>query len=176
MSFWKRIFSLSIAMKAAVAFAACYVLTTGYHLNEFQALPGQLKEFLTTGNVTTDPFQGDIGRFAMWMTATSKILQSWNLAIFGYGPGSYWGRSYPIHGEYFSVLFQYGFVGLFIVLGYMVHTWKFLLKRKELILFATSFLIINLDCVGNFPMQIASTGFMILIVLGLIERERLKNG
>ena len=36
----------------------------------------------------------------------------------------------------------------------------------------TSFLIICLDMIGNFPAEIASTAFMIIIVCGLIERER----
>jgi len=170
---WKRLVAMSIASKIAIIFAVCYVYTTGNHLNEFQALPGQLSEFLSTGKITTDPFQGDVGRFAMWMMAISKLSAHWAMMVFGYGPGAYWGREYPIHGEYVSVLFQYGLIGLVIVLGYICSTGKFLLKNGDKIL-ATSFLIICLDCIGNFPMQIATTAFLIIIILGLIERERLK--
>jgi len=176
MSFWKRMVAISVSMKVAVAFAAAYILTTGYHVNEFQALPAQLKEFFSTGRITVDYFENDVGRFAMWMMAVSKIIHHWVTLIFGSGPGAFWGRNYPIHGEYISILFQYGLIGLAIVGGYIVHTWRFLIGRKELTLLATSFFILLLDCVGNFPLQIATTSFMILIILGLIERERLKDG
>ena len=44
------------------------------------------------------------------------------------------------------------------------------MKEKNLILRA-SFLIICLDMIGNFPLEIASTAFMIVIIAGLIERR-----
>jgi hypothetical protein len=169
--FWKRLIAWSLAIKIAVAFAAAYVLITGNHLNEFQALPGQLKELIATGKVTFDPFQGDVGRFGMWMMAFSQLIKSWVFMVFGFGPAAFWGREYAIHGEYMSVWFQYGLIGLFLMLGYIITTGRYLWKKKSLVLL-TSFLIICLDMVGNFPAEIASTAFMMIIVCGLIERER----
>ncbi len=170
----KRLVALSAAMKVAVIFAVCYVFYTGNHLNEFTDLPRQLKEFLTTGNITVDPFQADVGRFAMWMMAISHLLKSWVFMVFGFGPSSFWGREYPIHGEYVSIWFQYGLIGLALMLGYIVTTYRFLAARKELLLL-TSLVILCLDMVGNFPMEIATTAFLAIILAGLIERKRLKD-
>jgi len=172
---WKRLVSLSAAMKIAVIFTACYVLYTGNHLNEFTDLPGQLKEFLTTGTITVDPFQKDVGRFAMWMMALSQLFKSWAFTVFGFGPGAFWGREYPIHGQYISVWFHFGLVGLGLMAGYILTTYRFLAARKELILL-TSLVILCLDMVGNFPLEIAITAFLAIIIAGLIERKRLKDG
>lgn len=166
----KKLISMSLAVTVAVIFAACYVLTTGNHLHEFQSLPGQLGEFWATGKFTVDPFRGDIGRFAMWMMALSQLMTGWFFMIFGFGPGAFWGREYSMHGEYISVWFQFGLVGLGLMIGYIVTTWRHLMKEKNLILRA-SFLIICLDMIGNFPLEIASTAFMIVIIAGLIERR-----
>jgi hypothetical protein len=169
--FWKRMVAWSLAVKIAVAFAAAYVLITGNHLNEFQALPGQLRELIATGRITVNPFESDVGRFAMWMMAFSELIKSWVYMVFGFGPGALWGREYPIHAEYMSVWFQFGLVGLGLMLGYIFTTGRYLWKNNKLILL-TSFIIICLDMVGNFPAEIASTAFMMIIVCGLIERER----
>jgi len=163
-----------MAVAGVIVYTAFYVLSTGNHLWEFQQLPEQLRTLMDTGLALVNPAQKDIGRFLMWQVAISKLCQHWSLMIFGFGPGAFWGRQYPIHGEYISVWFQWGLVGLAIVAGYIIHTWRFLIKRKDMLL-TTSFLIICLDCIGNFPMQIASTGFLALIIMGLIERERLKD-
>jgi len=166
----KRLISMSLAIKVAVAFTACYVLATGNHLNEFTELPGQLSGFLTTGKFTVDPFKSDIGRFAMWMVAVSQLITGWFFMIFGFGPGAFWGREYSMHSEYMSVWFQFGLVGLGLMIGYIYTTFRFLAKGKSLILL-TSFVIICLDMIGNFPVEIASTAFLIVIICGLIERS-----
>jgi hypothetical protein len=172
---WKgRLIALSVGVKVAMAFAAVYVLTTGNHLNEFTALPAQLSEFLSTGKITTDPFQSDLGRFAMWMTAISQLLQYWGFMVFGMGPAAFWGRQYPIHGQYVSVWFQFGLVGLGLMLGYFFTAGRFLWKAKSKVLL-TALLILCLDMIGNFPLEIASTSFMAIIICGLIERERQKR-
>lgn len=170
---WKRIVSLSIAVTLAVIFAAGYVLISGHHISEFENLPGQLNEFVSTGTIKLDIFRGDVGRFAMWLVAIGQLLKSWNFMIFGYGPAASWGREYPIHCEYISVWYQFGLIGLTLMLGYIYTTTRFLFKAKNLILL-TALLILCLDMIGNFPLEIATTGFMALIIGGLIERERLQ--
>jgi len=170
----KRLIALSLISKVCVLYIMGYVLLTGNHLWEFQELPGQIRQFISTGNFQPDPFRDDIGRFQMWMMATSNLLHSWNLMVFGFGPAAAWGRNYPIHGQYISVWFHYGLVGLFFMLGYIVTTWRYLAKKKELALL-TAFLIMCLDMVGNFPAGIATTAFMMIVICGLIERKRI-NG
>ena len=172
--FWKRMISLSLATKICVAYAAAYILTTGYHLNEFQALPGQLSQFLTTWRLPLDPALKDVGRFAMWMTAIGNLMAHPLFFILGFGPAASWGRNYPIHSQYISVWFQFGLVGLGLIVGYVITTYRMLAKKNELILL-TALVIICLDSVANFPGQIAATAFLIVIILGLIERKRL-NG
>lgn len=169
-----RILCMSLATMVCVAYTAFYVLSTGSHLNEFTELPKQLDGLLTNGKINLDPFQGDIGRFAMWMQVITLIIQHPLFIIFGYGPAAFWGREYPIHGMYFSVWFQYGSIGLVLFLGFIIQYFRFLSMKKEIILL-TSFLIICLDMIGNFTAEIATTAFSILIICGLIERRRL-NG
>jgi len=169
--FWKRLACWSLAVKVAVAFAAGYILITGNHLSEFTELPGLISEFISTGKFTVDPFRSDVGRFAMWMMAISQLIESWRYMILGFGPGAFWGREYSMHGQYISVWFQFGLIGLGLMLGYFYTSARFLWKKKSLVLL-TSFLIICLDMIGNFPAEIASTAFLIIVICGLIERER----
>jgi hypothetical protein len=172
---WKRIIGLSAASKVAVIFAAFYIFSTGNHLNEFQAFAGQFKELWSTGKVTLDPFQGDIGRFAMWMTAYSKLTASWNVMILGYGPAAFWGREYPMHSQYMSVWFQFGLIGLGLMLGYIYSAYRYLSRSGNLILL-TALVIAALDMIANFTGEIVSTAFMLVIIGGLIERKRLTEG
>lgn len=172
--FWKRMLSLSTAVKVCVIYTAAYVLTTGHHLNEFQDLPAQIQTLLDTGRLPLDHFTGDVGRFAMWMTALGKLMASPLFFVLGFGPAAHWGRNYPIHGQYISVWYQFGLVGLMLIVGYVITTYRMLARKKELRLL-TALVIICLDCVANFPGQIASTAFLIVIILGLIERKRLNE-
>jgi hypothetical protein len=147
----------------------------GTHAWEFHALPGQLRELWTTGEIFIDPRKSDMGRFGMILAGFSKLIKSWSLMILGYGPAASWGRPYPIHCEYMSTWFQYGLIGLGLMFGYIVTTFRFLSRGGHLILMG-AFLIICIDMIGNFSLEVASTGFMIIIIAGLIERKRLNQG
>jgi hypothetical protein len=109
----------------------------------------------------------------MFLAAIGQLLQSWVYVVFGMGPAAYWGRPYPIHGEFVSVWFQYGLIGLGLMVGYMVTAGRFLAKRGNIVML-TALLILGLDMIGNFTLEIATTSFMALIICGLIERERVK--
>ena len=110
----------------------------------------------------------------MWLTALGKLITSWPAMIFGFGPGAHWGKAYNLHNDYMSMWFSFGLVGLTMMIGYIYTTIRQLAKSKNMILL-TSFIIICLDMTGNFPIHIATTAFLIIIICGLIERERL-NG
>ncbi len=176
-SWKKRLIAWSLISKVCILYIAAYVLTTGNHLWEFQDLPGQLREFWETGKVTIyskSPDGTDVGRFGMWMIAISQLLKSWSFMVFGYGPAAAWGQKYPLHGEYISVWFQYGLIGLGLMLGYIAQTFRYLVKADHLV-YLTAFLIICLDMVGNFSAEVATTACMMVVICGLIERKRL-NG
>lgn len=157
---------------AALVYGISYVLITGNHLGDFTVFPQQLKELAETGGIQTEAGIQDLGRFGMWLMALGKLTQTWFGAVIGFGPNAYWGRSYPLHNEYMTIWFEFGLIGLGLVFAYIYTSIKFLLKTKNNVLL-TSLIILCLDMVANFPMEIASTAFMAIIIIGLIERERL---
>jgi hypothetical protein len=160
-----------LAIVVAIGFAAYYIVGMGVHLEEFKALPQQITELIQKGEISVDSGQHDLGRFGMWMVALGKLFTSWESVIFGFGPGATFGRRYPLHNEYMSMWFEFGLVGLTLMAGYIVTTIKGLVRAANPVLL-TSFAIACLDMMGNYPMQIAPTAFLIIIVCGLIERER----
>ncbi len=169
---WKPI---GLALVVAVCMVYYYVGIQGIHLNEFEALPGQISEFIRTGAITarmTAP--EDLGRFGMWFVALGKLLSSWKAFMFGYGPGAFWGMPYPLHNEYMTTFFEFGLIGLSLLFAYIYHTAKFLILTKNRIL-GTCFVIACIDIGANFALHIAPTGFLIVIICGLIERERLNR-
>jgi hypothetical protein len=169
---WKY---LGIAAVVAIVFTVYYILTTGYHINEFKALPQQLAALFGEGRVLIDQKQYDVGRFGMWMMALRKVFVSWGSLIFGVGPAANFGRKYPLHNEYVAMWFEFGLIGLALMIGYIVTTVKMLSKSGNRLLL-TSFTIAFLDMMGNSSLHIAPTAFLIIIVCGLIERERLNQG
>ena len=171
----KRIITyISVAVAIGVGFTTFYVLSTGYHLNEFKELPRQISQFFSTGKVDSDMFRGDLGRFGMWFMALGHLISTPFGMILGFGPGSYWGRDYSLHSEYMAVWFYFGLIGLFLLFGYIRETWKFLWQKKNAVLL-TSFLIMVVEIGANHSFEIATSGMMGVVILGLIERERL-NG
>jgi len=167
-----RLLYVLLSVVVAVGFAAGYILITGNHLNEFTDFAIQWEQLRDTGNVITDTAPGDIGRFAMWMLAGWQLVHNWFAFIFGFGPGAFWGRNYPLHSEYVSIWFQFGLVGFSMVATYIALTLRRLFKSGDAVLLSF-FCILCLDMVGNFPMEVASTAFLAIIICGLIERERL---
>lgn len=163
-----------LSVVVAVGFAGGYILITGNHVNDFTLFGKQLEELRLTGNIITESAPGDIGRFGMWMTAAWHLIHYPFAFIFGFGPGAGWGKPYPLHSEYVSMWFQFGIVGFGMMIAYIVKTGKFLWKSGDATLLS-ALVIICLDMVGNFPMEVASTAFLIIIIAGLIERDRLRS-
>ena len=161
-----------LSIVSAVGFAAGYILITGNHVNDFVLLGRQFEELRLTGGIITDSSPGDVGRFGMWVTAAWYLVHDWFALVFGFGPGAGWGKPYPLHSEYVSMWFQFGIVGIGILISYIVRTAKFLWESGDSVLLS-AFAIICLDMVGNFPVEVASTAFLIIIVCGLIERDRI---
>ena len=161
------------AIMAALLFAIIYLLFINTdHLSEFALLGQQWRELSANGDVLTDTTQGDIGRMAMWMMAGYKLLHNAWAFFIGFGPGAYWGRPYPLHSEYAAMWFQFGLAGILLMAGFIWSNLRLLIKNGDAVLLA-SFSAICLDMAGNFPMEVASTAFLIAIICGLIEKERL---
>ncbi len=109
-------------------------------------------------------------RFDYWQEAIRQVFASPFSVVLGMGPGAGWGKPFPLHSEWVTCLHNYGVVGLSLMAGYVgtIH-------RGNRILF-TSFLIATINMVGNFPLHLAPSAFLIIIIAGLIERERNING
>jgi uncharacterized protein YjeT (DUF2065 family) len=166
---WKFI---ALALLAGFAMCYYYIVIQGIHLVEFQRLPKQLSELWNTGTtfVQSTP-DGDLGRFGMWLVALGKLVSSWVRFIFGFGPSADWGKVYPLHSEYMTVFFEFGLIGLTLLLGYIFTTARYLIKSKSVLL-GSCFAIACLDITGTYNLHIAPIAFLIIIICGLIERER----
>jgi hypothetical protein len=80
-----------------------------------------------------------------------------------------------MHSQYMSVWFQFGLIGLGLMLGYIYSAYRYLSRSGNLILL-TALVIAALDMIANFTGEIVSTAFMLVIIGGLIERKRLTEG
>ena len=158
----------------SIAYAASYVLITGNHSNELLDIVPQFEQLREHGDILTNTAPGDLGRLAMWLLAGWKLAHDGFAFVFGFGPGAFWGRLYPVHSDYVSIFFQFGLIGFSMVASYLFLTLRRLFRSTDSVLFA-SFCILCIDMVANFPMEVASTGFMALIIAGLIERDRLAS-
>jgi len=105
------------------------------------------------------------GRLDIWTAALSQISQSWITVIFGLGPGSSWGGHGTLHNEWLTVFHRFGLIGLSFVLIYTAKAYR---GNRHLF---TAFIIICVNAIGNLPMQLAPSFFLILIIVGLMERE-----
>lgn len=101
----------------------------------------------------------------VWRLSTA----SWDLFFFGYGQGAPWGHTYPIHNEYLECLHHFGFVGLILLFTYI-----FTLHRGNRRLFSIVIVMI-FSCLGTYPLHLAIHTYFLAIILGLIERERLRQ-
>lgn len=111
------------------------------------------------------------GRGDIWMSAIQKIQeQPFVNLIFGRGNGAPYSRAYPMHSEWLTMLYQYGLVGVALLSGYVVT-----ISRKNKVLF-TAFIIAAINMLGNYPLHLAPSAFLIVMIAGLIERERGDDG
>lgn len=111
-------------------------------------------------------FTWDHDRFEWWKSAIVFWQQTWGSMIFGFGPTMTWGRNFPIHNEWITALFNFGIVGLGIAVGCFIT-----LYRKNRFLYSA----IIIACVtfnGTYPMHLAPHIMLVMIILGLMEREK----
>jgi len=77
----------------------------------------------------------DSGRFEIWLTYLPRVFDSWIVALFGNGAGSFewFGASHKVggahllilHNEFVQILFEYGLIAFGLFVGFVV----FILKR-----------------------------------------------
>ena len=104
-------------------------------------------------------------RYQLWWEVLQqfKAVKHW---VFGFGPGSPWGHKFPMHNDWLAFLHSYGIIGL-VFLGGFVKS----LDRSNRIVF-TAFCVFCINMCGNYPLKLAPSVFLIIIILGLLERHR----
>lgn len=137
-----------------------------------------------TGATTTEKINNitslySSDRFGMWKGALKEIFKSWQTIIFGYGPGAKWGVC-PLHNEYLQAWHQFGLTGLFLIIGFIISLSRYYINLKIMLtkkgnMLLASFIVICINMIGNYPLHLAPSAFLIIIVVGLMQRERIKQ-
>jgi len=106
-------------------------------------------------------------RFQFWLK-TVDTIDSIPKIIFGIGPAApkVWGVNAPMHNDWLTLFYQYGFIGLSFFIGYIVT-----LYRGNKMLFS-AFIIFLVNMIGNYPVHLAPSAFLIVIIAGLLQREK----
>jgi hypothetical protein len=109
-------------------------------------------------------------RFDMWKEALGLSFKSLFTTVFGFGPAASWSRPHPMHSEWIQCMHQFGIVGITLLTGYVVTIY-----RKNRMLFS-AFVIAVINMAGNSSIHLSPSAFLIIIIAGLIERERINYG
>lgn len=76
------------------------------------------------------------------------------------------------HNEYLNIYFELGAMALFLVIGYIVNLIRRFIKifkTKEAIVLFSGIIVLLINSMGMFPMQLACTAFLGIIYFGLLE-------
>ena len=74
------------------------------------------------------------------------------------------------HSEYLQMLFEYGFFGIFLLLGLMKEMYrrfKYTMKDNELVTVTSCLLVYFVSGIGHFPFHLARLAFLFPILLGI---------
>jgi hypothetical protein len=104
-------------------------------------------------------------RFDFWLDAWKTVSANWTTLIFGVGPGIPWRIGDMLHSEPAYVGFNFGLVGLTLILGAVLSV-----PRWSRPLYA-SCIVVAVDSLGNHIMHTAPTAILALIPIALLLRE-----
>lgn len=105
-------------------------------------------------------------RMSYWKDGLSQIFVSWETVLFGFGPGITWKLGDQFHSEYMSIFFNWGVIGLFLVLAYMLNIY-----RGSRLLFL-SIITIAFNMIANHTFHTVPTAILSVMVCSLNEREK----
>jgi hypothetical protein len=106
-------------------------------------------------------------RFSAWNSAFVAIVSSWKTTLFGVGPGISWDDKSLLHSEYVSTFFNWGVLGMFLALGYIITVY-----RGCKILF-TAIIIMLVNAITNHPFHTVPTAVLAVMVVALNEKEKM---
>jgi hypothetical protein len=109
----------------------------------------------------------DNPRFSIWGGLLPKMIVHPVEFTIGYSPGAQTGLPFPLHSEWLELLYRYGLIGVFNAMlyakGAIIGTDKML---------ASALVIAMVNCLGNHPLHLPPSVFLILMIMGLIERDK----
>lgn len=141
----------------AVIGAVCFALFENWQIiNEVHSIDKVGEVFLT-------------GRHTEWLQVWNQSTINWRQFMFGAGPGVISMTKSFVHSEYLGMLFQYGIVGVVLLSGYIATV-----DRSDRTLLS-AFVIAAVDSAGFYPMHHPSTALEVVVIMGLLERERLEK-
>ncbi len=106
-------------------------------------------------------------RFEMWGIALDQF-KTWPQILFGFGPGSRWGGKGALHNDWLSIFHTFGLIGLSCIVAFV---WDTIKRVKDDRTMLAMIITICVNALGNLPMQLAPSIFLILIIFGLAQRE-----
>jgi hypothetical protein len=123
-------------------------------------------------------FFNDSARLVNWRELISRYW--YKSPWFGNGPGYIETLMFrlhrnaeifrPEHNEILTVFFQYGFVGL-AVLAFYAKFQVVQFKKENDVYFKAALLALLFNCLGSFPLHIASLNFIFIILLSQLNKE-----
>jgi len=129
-------------------------------------LPFVIYIVITKQSLTIDFFSSTHDRFDFWIQAWNQVTQSWLSIIFGLGPAAPWAHRFPLHNEWVTAFHHFGIIGCLFIAGYLITIYR---KNRMLL---SAFIIACIGAMGTYPMHLAPSAFLILIIIGLMEREK----
>ena len=164
------ILALLIPVRSATAFAAALagLLAYGLYSRRFtmeeKIWASVLAVFFVCafGLIYHPIFHND--RFDMWWQAAREVMASPAKFIFGLGPGNLSAGLIPLHSEWVTCLQAFGYLGLVMMAGY------FIFGPVGNLILTSSLAAIGVDMLGNSPLHLGPSAFLILVICGLLER------
>jgi len=130
------------------------------------ALPFIAYTVYTKQSLTIHLLSSSHDRFDYWLQAWNQVTQSWLSIIFGLGPAAPWAHRFPLHNEWVTAFHHFGVIGCIFIAGYLITIYR---KNRMLL---SAFIIACIGAMGTYPMHLAPSAFLILIIIGLMEREK----
>ena len=109
--------------------------------------------------------RGENERFGFWAVLFGKITATPVDFIFGLGPGKFTGFKFPVHNDWLEIWYLYG-------LPPLVAAGVFLWKAKKSPILYSAIVIALINALGNYPLHLPPSAFLIIIILALLEKEK----
>lgn len=107
-------------------------------------------------------------RYEFWLSAV-KQLDTPVKVIFGLGPGAQWGKSFPMHNDWLTIYHKFGLIGIGLTGGFLTTIYT---GNRRLF---SAFIIACVCMCGSYPLHLAPQAFLIIMIIGLMARERLRQ-